>query len=98
MISFHYNSLVTAAFGIALAVSSSASTSLPEIQSPAPPEISSSSSTSGISEEMMGRRYPPMKLTKHAESAEYGYSEKIPIAVGGGFSDGSHNVYRYLNA
>lgn len=47
---------------------------------------------------MMGRRFPPMNLTKRAESTDYGYSEKTPVAVGGGFSEGEPNVYRYLNA
>jgi hypothetical protein len=49
-------------------------------------------------DEVIGRRFPPMSLNKHAESANYGYSEKVPVAVGGGFSEGEHNVYRYLNA
>lgn len=90
--------LATALFGVALFVWSSTSNCSAQPQAPAKPEITSSSTASGITEEMIGRRFPPMSLSKRAESDNYGYSEKVPIAVGGGFSEGGHNVYRYLNA
>jgi hypothetical protein len=39
-----------------------------------------------------------MTLTSRATDASYGYSEKKPIPVGGGFGEGGHNAYRYLNS
>jgi len=58
----------------------------------------SSSTQSGITAEMIGRKYPAMQLGVAATDAKYGYSEKLPVQVGGGFGTGSENVYRYLNA
>jgi len=51
-----------------------------------------------ITAEMMGARYPPMKLNKQATSETYGYSETDPILIGGGFDEGSKNIYSFLNA
>src|SRR4051794_1574718 len=93
-----FSSLAAALFGVALIAWSSTSNAWAQPQAPAQPEITSSSTASGKIDEMIGRRFPPMSLNKHAESADYGYSEKVPVAVGGGFSEGGHNVYRYLNA
>jgi hypothetical protein len=98
MRSGQFISLPVALFWIALSSSPCVSDASPQAPTPAQPEITSSSQAVGITEEMIGRRFPPMSLTKHAESAEYGYSEKYPIAVGGGFPDGGHKVYGYLNA
>lgn len=89
-------SLAPALFGVALIAWYS--TSIASTQPQAPDQITSSSTASGITAEMIGRRFPPMSLAKRAESADYGYSEKTPVAVGGGFAEGGHNVYRYLNA
>jgi hypothetical protein len=47
-----------------------------------------SSTKSAITEEMIGRKYSPAKLKDAAKDAEYGYSEKTPILVGGGFGKG----------
>ena len=58
----------------------------------------SSSTQGGISDEMIGKKYPPAQLEVAAKDAKYGYSEKTPILVGGGFGKGSENTYRYLNA
>lgn len=61
-----------------------------------PPIVSSTQSE--ITAEMIGRRFPPSRLKATAKDANYGYSEKMPILVGGGFGKGSENTYRYLNA
>src|SRR5262245_16653168 len=58
----------------------------------------SSSTKSAITAEMIGRKYSPMKLDVASKDADYGYSEKMPVLVGGGFGKGSENTYRYLNA
>lgn len=65
-------------------------------EKPNPPITSSS--TSSISDEMIGRRFPPMRLTVAAEDPEYAYSEKLPVAVGGGLGEGAHHTYRFLIA
>jgi hypothetical protein len=57
-----------------------------------------SSTKSNITEEMIGRKYPPARLKVVATDAAYGVSEKNPVLVGGGFGKGSENTYRYLNA
>jgi hypothetical protein len=62
------------------------------------PPVLSSSHTTGISDEMIGSQYPPMKIEKIAVDPNYGYTEKSPVVVGGGFGEGGHNTYRYLNA
>jgi len=98
MEAIHFSLLVSAFFGVALTAWSGTPNAWAQPQAPAQPQITSSSIAPEITDEMIGRRFPPMSLTKRAESADYGYSEKIPVAVGGGFSEGGHNVYRYLNA
>lgn len=57
-----------------------------------------STSESNISEETIGRRYGMATLGKTATDPAYGYSDKEPVQVGGGFGEGGHNVYRFLNA
>jgi hypothetical protein len=64
---------------------------------PSQPPIRSSTTSNAITDEMIGRRFPAMPLKAVATNPSYGYSAKVPIAVGGGFGEGSHNVYRYLN-
>lgn len=61
-----------------------------------PPTLSTS--RSNVSEEAIGHQFGTTPLTAVATSADYGYSQKIPVQVGGGFGDGSRNTYRYLNA
>lgn len=61
-----------------------------------PPVLSTSESS--VSEETIGRRYGVAKLGKTATDPAYGYSQKEPVRVGGGFGEGGHNVYRFLNA
>jgi hypothetical protein len=39
-----------------------------------------------------------MSLTRVAPDSEYGFTEKRPVMVKGGFGEGGHNMYRYLNA
>jgi len=63
----------------------------------APPPIVSSTQSS-ITAEMIGRRFPPMALDSSASEPSYGYSQALPVIVGGGFGEGSRNTYRYLNA
>jgi len=92
-------SQAVALFGIALAVCSCAANPPTQAQPPDRPEIMSSTTPPpGLTDQIIGQRYPPMSLTKRAEAAEYGYSEKVPIAVGGGFPDGADKVYSYLNS
>lgn len=38
------------------------------------------------------------KITKYSQDSTYGYTEKNPIMVGGGASDGPKNERRFLNA
>jgi hypothetical protein len=52
---------------------------------------------SPISDEMIGRRYGTMTLKKAATDPKYGFSERQPVVVSGGFGEGGHNVYRFLN-
>jgi hypothetical protein len=47
---------------------------------------------------MIGSQYPPMAIKGQAKDSGYGYSEKLAIRLGGGFSEGSKNTYRFLNA
>ena len=47
---------------------------------------------------MIGRQYAAMPLSRVSKDPDYGYSEKKPVPVAGGFGDGGKNVYRYLNA
>ena len=63
---------------------------------PRPPILSSSESQ--ITDEMIGRKYPPMLLTIIAEDPKYAFSQRSPVMVGGGFGEGGHNTYRFLNA
>jgi hypothetical protein len=72
-----------------LACSSNSSQSLP---------VLSSSKASGVTDEMIGSKSPPMSLTKMATDSSYGYSEKSPVIVGGGFGNGSKHLYSFLNA
>jgi len=39
-----------------------------------------------------------MLLEATAKDEKYGYSEKMPILVGGGFGKGSGSTYKFLNA
>jgi len=57
-----------------------------------------SSSTTSISEEMIGAKHGHMVLGKNASIDTYGYKPESPVPVGGGFSKGSKNTYRFLNA
>lgn len=61
-----------------------------------PPAISTTRSQ--IPEEAIGQRFGRTPLAKMAKDPTYGYSKDVPVPVGGGFGEGSHNVYRYLNA
>lgn len=51
-----------------------------------------------ITDEMLGSRYPPMKLTRRAEDEAYAYTSDHPVVVGGGFAGGKAATYSYLNA
>jgi len=51
-----------------------------------------------ITDEMIGRRHGAMHLERSATDAAYGYSERSPIKIGGGFESGSERTYRFLNA
>ncbi len=61
------------------------------------PEVLSTTRSS-VSEEAIGHQFGVASLSKSATDPAYGYSEKSPVLVGGGFGDGGHNTYRYLNA
>jgi hypothetical protein len=65
-------------------------------QSTPPPTLSTT--TSRIPEEAIGRRYGVASVSNPAPDPSYGRSETSPVPVGGGFGEGSHNTYRYLNA
>ena len=53
---------------------------------------------SGVTAEVIGRSRGFVILERQAEDANYGYSEKLPVMVGGGLGNGSTNTYRFLNA
>ena len=78
---------LAAAMTLGLACSSASSSKQPQILS---------TTHSGISEESIGQQFGTMKVGKVATDPAYGFSEKMPVSVGGGFGDGAHNVYRYL--
>jgi hypothetical protein len=68
----------------------------------ADPPIASSSRTTingaSITDEMIGRTRGTMHLARVATDARYGYSESLPIKIGGGFGEGSNRTYQYLNS
>ncbi len=51
-----------------------------------------------VSDEAIGAQYGHMLLAKTASDPQYGYSPESPVRVGGGFSKGAHNTYRFLNS
>ncbi len=57
-----------------------------------------SSSSSDVSEEKIGRQFPALLLKVKATNAKYGVSQEAAVKVGGGFDEGSHRVYGFLNA
>ncbi len=57
-----------------------------------------STTRSNVSEEAIGRRFGTVPLGKEATDPSYGYSEKSPVQVGGGFGYGAHYAYRFLNS
>jgi len=66
-----------------------------------PAVLSNSSGTAGgvaITDEMIGRSRGAMKLSTAASDPQYGYSERLPVMIGGGFGEGSDRTYKYLNA
>ncbi len=85
-------------FLAACSSSSPSSSSSSSSTSTNPPPIVSSSHALGVSDEMIGSQYPPMAIAADAKDPGYGYTEKVPIPVGGGFGEGGKNTYRYLNA
>ena len=68
-----------------------------ELSAAQEPQIQSST-RSNVTEEMIGKKYSPARLEDATKDAKYGYSDKTPVLVGGGFGKGSENTYRYLNA
>jgi hypothetical protein len=48
--------------------------------------------------DVMGRQYGAMSLKRPATDPDYSFTEKRPVMVKGGFGEGGHNVYRFLNA
>jgi hypothetical protein len=67
---------------------------------PAPVLSSTSASAGGmiVTDEMIGRSRGEMRLSKRATATDYGYAEKSPVRVGGGFGSGSERTYQFLNA
>ena len=81
-----------------LACSSTAS----DPQKSTEPKIQSTTSASAggvaITDEMIGRSRGAMQLSGLSSDASYGYSQKSPIKIGGGFDSGSDRTYQFLNA
>lgn len=50
-----------------------------------------------ITDEMIGRRRGEMALTRTAGSDAYGWSQMMPVKVGGGFGEGANRTYQFLN-
>jgi len=57
-----------------------------------------SSTHANTTDEMTGRRFPPLRLSGPSPATPYGYSPETAIKVGGGFGEGSHRTYGFLNA
>jgi len=93
---------VTTLMFCSVGVLPSCSTSSRQPPGPSHPTVLSNTSATArgviITDEMIGRSRGVMRLTKRATDAEYGYSEKSPIKVGGGFGSGSERTYQFLNA
>jgi hypothetical protein len=73
----------------------------PTPEAAAPKILSQTRAQSGgtaISEEMIGRSFPALSLKKAATAPGYGTTQQSPIHIGGGFGNGSHRTYGYLNA
>jgi hypothetical protein len=47
---------------------------------------------------MIGHQFLPLKLGASSTDPEYGYNPGKPVVIGGGFGEGSHRTYGYLNA
>ncbi len=65
-----------------------------------PKTLSNTTATSGgivISDEMIGRPRGVMHLSQVSKDPAYGYTEGLPVMVGGGFGTGSDRTYKYLN-
>ncbi len=63
---------------------------------PDPPILSSTSLS--VAGESLGARHGTQQLNDHADDLAYGCSEHSPVLVGGGFSKGTANTYRFLNS
>jgi hypothetical protein len=57
-----------------------------------------SATRSAVTDEMVGRQFPPLSLKRSAIDPQYGLTERKPVMVQGGLGEGGHNVYRFLNA
>jgi len=90
--------MLIAAASIALLFS--ACSTAPKQKSPEILSTTTSTTPSGrvITDEMIGRSKGTMKLSRPATDSDYGYSEKSPVKVGGGFGSGSERTYQFLNA
>ena len=78
-----------AALSMLLVTSCSSSAKQPDVLS---------TTRSSVPEEAIGHQFGVASLSQSATDAAYGYSEKSPVLVGGGFENGGRNTYRFLNA
>jgi hypothetical protein len=74
----------------------SACASAPRSQPPVVATTRTTAAGGQITAEMIGARYGTVELRATADDPSYGYSERAPIRVGGGF--GSKNHYAFLNS
>jgi hypothetical protein len=91
--------IVPAAIAI-VALSACSSSGAQDTEADAPKIASSSTATSNgmtITDEMIGRSRGTMALSRVSSDRAYGYGEKQPVLVGGGFDQGSDRTYQYLN-
>jgi hypothetical protein len=50
-----------------------------------------------ITDEMIGRGRGEMSLTRTASSDSYGWSQMMPVKIGGGLGEGGNRTYQFLN-
>jgi len=91
---------MSALFATALLIITACSTTTTKTPAEEPPIGSSTTANVNgqrITDEMIGRRRGEMSLTRTSGSDAYGWSQMMPVKVGGGFGEGGNRTYQFLN-
>jgi hypothetical protein len=75
----------------------STTTTTPNEEPPIGSSTTSVVNGQAITDEMIGRSRGEMSLSRTAGSDAYGWSQMMPVKVGGGFGEGSNRTYQFLN-